>query len=511
MATDWYQRMAGLGDAYVEGQKSLREQQESERRGRYLDLQSQRLQGTIADETDTRNRNNAFLKTMEGIDAPKPPAGGLPAPAEGAPPVPAAATPPGATPGATPGAPAPMAAPQGQPGLPVPSAAVPQGGPSNQVGLPAPGAPQAPAAPPVPQLDLTRGNATAQRAVALRARGAPGDIEASLKMDALARDQNIEDIQNYGMTLAHSPELRAKALSHVNQKDPSLSFGKDEKGYTTLTIADPGPDGLGKTIRVSDDQIAQLLGGQALMERGYGKEGLAAMEKVNADLAQHVGVRNNLIEKMATSNNTATHNKADDASKAKTADAAMIHAQAYAAHEKAAGENKKVPQDLIEENNALIDQLSTEQDPDKRRQLTTQMNAVQTKIANSLGKAKTMPAEKEIPPAVIEKAATEMVGTPIPGKLLNGKPVLYDMATAYKAAEDQLKGRTGGAGGGFSPKGSPADAAAAAKGGAPDKKGGVPIPRNEATLEEAAKLRKQDTAGLRTPDRQYADERFFSQ
>lgn len=477
MATnEFYQMGAGLGDAYLEGQKIAEDREQAAARARQMAATTALMEGRVKDEQTARDRDNAMYTAMNE------------APGGNATPLPTAAVP------APAGASQPKTDANGFPALSAAPAA--QGAPSQGIPMPGGQAPQ----PTLPQLSLTRGSITERRA---KAAELGGQWNVANELRKQARQENIEDTFAHGAAMARNPQARDAAFAYVNVQDPTLTFARDEKGYTRLSMPDPARPGQSVSMVLTEGQIAQLMGGQALMQAGYAREGLAEFEKVNKDLSAHIAVRNGLAEKVATIGNTATHYAAQDDAAKKTADAAMVRAQAdkdRAAAEKNLNKLTAMPATTDDKGNTVLNVAVMDKDG-KVTVVSSPTN---------------MKAPKQVDPARVEARAQALQGQPVmnpdgtPKLDKSGKPMKYDAITSYQAALQQLYGADANGGTGPAPGTgivipsgiTPEAAAAAAK--PRGSAGGLPMP-NEAALEEQRRMRLRQTAGTRSPDRVQAE------
>jgi hypothetical protein len=290
----------------------------------------------------------------------------------------------------------------------------------------------------------------------------------------------------------------------ITRTSPSIQISQDKKtGRSYLTVQQPNGDADAPKLLTEADR-RKIMGAAALMAKGYVTAALGIFSQVSADLATAVSVESKQNVEMAKANNAIGHDLATEHAQQTSADASMMNARtnaARASREKAA--DRQIPPDMLAKYNDLAGQLAVEQDPTKRKQLITQINVMETQIANVLGKPRVIPAEKgagEIPEEVIRKQADAMVGTPT-CSTVNGKPEVYTPATAYPAARAIVRGLNSGASDGFTPPptATPAAAAAAARGApanpaaAPAPAAGLPTRSSAGRVEELrAALAKDD-------------------
>lgn len=198
--------------------------------------------------------------------------------------------------------------------------------------------------------------------------------------------------------------------------NPSLAIGNrmgpDGKptGYTVVTL---DPSGRGYAKDYTPDELAAISGYTAAMQVDpeWAMAGIAQIDKNLATLFA-TKLKNQLDVQNSNTQSLNGQNQAKAASDRTAAqiEIATMRQEAARMRAEAAQQNKTIPPELLATHNGLIEQLGEATDPQVRKRLLTQVNAVNTQIANALGKPRALPAEKETNPnqrASIVKAYVE--------------------------------------------------------------------------------------------------------
>lgn len=257
--------------------------------------------------------------------------------------------------------------------------------------------------------------------------GRAGEYANQRLSEAAAEVKEIDHIVWEGRQAAKDPEAFKQFTHRVNRtKELPVSFGTAKSGLTTMRVTAPNGEPFDKDL--SQQQKENLVAAGHLLDKGFHKEAYAMFGAISAELGATVESVNKQMKGVAEFNNGAAKDGAKMATDQHQADSSRMNAESSRQRveldaqrdKRDAAKDKSIPPPLLEKYNGLVESLETEQDPAARARIITQVNAVETQIANALGKPRGLPAEKAVEPGEKmitltsgEKLVTAKDGTPL--------------------------------------------------------------------------------------------------